>query len=433
MIKALKQVNRERLAQLPIKKFASVFALDISSKAIPYLLAGFYAANMPKEEFGLYSYVFLIAMMVGPQLTLGQESAFTKLHFDERISRPLLIGNQLLVVAILPTLVCILLALGILDVPVDALISEWKLDKTMIALVVGMILGQTALTWTLTYYLVTSNQTRYQVLNFLRVFGIHVVSIIGLLAFGFASAEYRMAVEVPFSLLIAAIAFWPVIQLAEFKIDWSLIKRSFAISFPIWVTGLASLTYGLADKYYLQRFFGAEQLADYAFATFMTLPINLLYTSFNILWIPKFFGSERGGQLGRRSIQAFAWLTLALLLVSLGIWGILLGLRWGGSDTLVSYSMALAVFPVLALAKSLEVGTGVFQNFTVLYEKTYFNIVITVILATVAIVLGLIIIPKYGIWGATLLALLLAMLRLGSYAYLVQNLHAKQKLKLTND
>lgn len=191
---------------------------------------------------------------------------------------------------------------------------------------------------------------------------------------------------------------------AEWKFDFSLLRRMFTYSWPILVLGIAGILNQTFDKQAFPLIYdGADcdiQLGIYGSCVKIAMIMALITQAFRYAYEPFVFGSAKDKDSKETYAVAMKYFIIFTLLAFLCVIGYLdiLKLAIGSS-----YHVGLGVVPVVMAA---EIMMGIYFNLSFWYkliDRTIFGAVFSAIGCAVLIAINVIFVPKYGYmacaWG----------------------------------
>ncbi len=415
MINQYVSLLKNELIKIKDSKFFKVLILDVLSKGSDFLFLPIYLKLLTQEEFGIYTFILYIITTASGIIKLGMDTAASKMYYEtERFDRSkMLFSVNSIWFALFILITGISLTTGIdkfvfidlLNIPLEGYIQI----RYFIFIYIFFNLIQTTLN---VFYVIDDNAINYQRYNFLRTFFGNSLVIFFLYFFVKENGIYfRLGLEsILFSLCFIPLLY-RFIKKMKFDFVWESAKHGFQIGLPMVGTLLVGVVYNLSDKYFLQQSSGYETLAVYNLAIFLTLPISLIFMSFNTIWLPKFFREKSdliNFELSNKHFRNLFIFYLVLFLILEFL--IFLAQFYGLID--LGYSMLLIIFPFIYLSKVLDNLGQLYNNFIVKWGKTVFNLIITICFSILAFLLNFFFIPKFGIIGAVLVLIILAVSKL---------------------
>ncbi len=214
-------------------------------------------------------------------------------------------------------------------------------------------------------------------------------------------AEQRIFYETVLSLfIIIPFYYYYYANCFEYKIDLKIIRRVFKICLPMFLGSIISISYNLADKYFINKFIDSNALGIYNLTMFLIMPIGLLFTSFfDSYWVPVFFNDNKN-EIKVEKTNKVVFLLAIVLLIALPVFFILIFSYLSITNSNIPLKSIIVIFLFLYASKSLDILSQFYNNFFILIEKTYQTVVINFILTILNFILNWILIQRIGIIGA---------------------------------
>ncbi|AEI50307.1 polysaccharide biosynthesis protein [Runella slithyformis DSM 19594] len=370
---------------------------------------------MSQQEFGLYTYLFYIITTLANLLTFGFDTAQSKLFFDENQRKgSLLFTINTFVFGFLIFFTLLVSITGIDQWIFERIISTpgFSFDSYRVSFWLYVALN-IATVFMNVFFLVSERIQLYQYFNLARIFLVNgtVISVFLYWQAPFDNVIFRISLEAILGSFVFGVLYMKYAQNFKPIFNKELLKDALNIGLPMMGSNAISIIYNLSDKYFLQNISGMESLAIYNLSLMLSLPISLIFTSFNTLWIPQFF-KEKNLKINYQHTLKF------LPLFGLG-YAILLSLIWGGvwfmlKANLVAqtYTPILWLLPIVFVGKTFDVFCHLFSNFIIYLKMTQVSFKLTLLFGIMALTLNFLFIPKYGIIASSLIILLVPLCRL---------------------
>ena len=403
-------------------KYFKVFALDVLSKGADFLFLPIYLRLLSQEEFGLYTYIIYIVTTASGIIKLGLDTAASKMYYEgEKYDRSkMLFSVNSMWIGLFSLIVGVsiisdidnTLFIKLLNIPTE---SYFQIRYFVFAYILFNLV-QTTLN---VFYVIDDNAIQYQKYNFFRTFfGNGIVLILLYFVIKDNRVFFRLSIEP----ILFIVSFLPLlyhfIKKIKFQFEWDAAKHGLQIGLPMVGTLLVGVVYNLSDKYFLQKSSGYDTLAIYNLSIFLTLPISLVFSSFQTVWFPKFLQIPSVERFGK-SNQAVKKLGF--------LYSILFMLMYVCIFVLISagiipkeYGLLMYTFPLIYLSKVLDNLVQIYNNFVVAWGKTMFNLIISIIFSIFTLGLNYYFIPSYGIAAAIIILTLLSLMRISTFYLFVK-------------
>lgn len=404
-------------------KFFNVFVLDVLSKGADFILLPVYLKILSQEEYGFYTYFLYVVVTAGSLISLGLNNSVSKMYYEtDKFNR----GTMLFSLNSMPILLFLLLAfigfLSGLDIPlVSGLLGisivDYNSIRPFFCLYILFNLLQTMLN---VFFVISDNAIKYQKYNLIRTISGNLVTILLLISIAHGNKAYfRIYIEP----VMYFIAFSPLIMFffrkLTFRLDLKAMKHGLLVGLPMLGTMIVAVIYNISDKYFLQQSYGFDSLAIYNLAIFLTLPVSLIFSSFNTVWLPRFF-QEKSGKINLTKSNSYLYL-LSLLFLVIFLFMLLvlvIAIKTGLID--LKYLQVLYIFPIIYFSKAADALVQLYNNFVIQWGKTMFNLVTSICFGVLIFFLNYGIIPIWGIYGAACILLFISMTRMAVFSTYVK-------------
>jgi O-antigen/teichoic acid export membrane protein len=188
----------------------------------------------------------------------------------------------------------------------------------------------------------------------------------------------------------------------RFNIDWNLWKRILTYSLPFLIIGLGGMINEVIDRIMLGKLVSADALisktttAIYNFNYKLAIFITLFIQAFKMAAEPFFFNQSKVKEAPLLYAKVMHWFVITLCLaflftaLFLDVWKFYIG---------PTYRSGIGVVPILLAA---NVCLGIYYNLAVWYkvsDNLKYGVLITLIGATITLVLNYLFIPTYGMFA----------------------------------
>jgi len=188
----------------------------------------------------------------------------------------------------------------------------------------------------------------------------------------------------------------------RFNIDWNLWKRILTYSLPFLIIGLGGMINEVIDRIMLGKLVSADALisktttAIYNFNYKLAIFITLFIQAFKMAAEPFFFNQSKEKEAPLLYAKVMHWFVITLCVaflftaLFLDVWKFYIG---------PTYRSGIGVVPILLAA---NVCLGIYYNLAVWYkvsDNLKYGVLITLIGATITLVLNYLFIPTYGMFA----------------------------------
>ena len=405
----VKKLIKEKVAG----DFVKTLSLDALAKGFTFIFLPLYTRVMSEEEFGLFTYLYLIVTTSASIIKIGMDTAFSKLFFDydvEKRKNLTFITNGIWISVFLFLFLTAMLFNW--DTWAISLIIEKNINFASIRIQLWCFILLEILATTLSvYFLVNEKFRHFQVFNFFKIFATNFITFALLYYCMQNRVQYRLTSECIIGLLVFLPLVIQIIKNCTFEVDKEIIDKALKIGLPMVGSLLISTIYLFADRYFIQKYSGLNTLAVYNFCVMLTLPVSLFFTSFNTIWFPM-FAKEKNMQVNyEKTTKITQILFAAFLFIAFLVWASLFFLL---KIEIVknTYYAALYTLPIIFLSRILDTLSNLYTNFVVILGKTTFNLLLVLFLSLLTFSLNYFFTPTYGIFAASVILLIISFLRI---------------------
>ncbi len=190
----------------------------------------------------------------------------------------------------------------------------------------------------------------------------------------------------------------------KFKLFYSkeFVKKIFIITLPFALSAIFARVYGYIDTFMLKMFLGDAQVGFYGVAYKVTFALQFIPLAFVAALYPAFsnFFKEKSAKLESTFVKSFNYLSFIAIPVTFGV----IALANEVVSKLYTSEFSMSIFPLQVLIASIPF---LFVNFSLssflnATNRQKINTRNLGIIMVFNIILNLILIPKLGVWGASL-------------------------------
>lgn len=256
----------------------------------------------------------------------------------------------------------------------------------------------------LLYIRVLQNSTLFVVLNVIRLIiqlSLNIYFVV-MLRMGIIGILYSTLLT---DILIGIYLSFYTFQKVGFKFSVSKCKKLLSFGYPLIFWSLGSFVITFSDRYFLNYFSDTSSVGIYALAyKFGFLLTALVSVPFSQIWEPQRF--EMANQSNAQDVfrKVFFYLNIVFLSIAL-----IIALLIKDVLTIMaapSYMEAHKIVPLILVAVIFQLWTGFCNIGLFLKEKTILYGLSALIAVVLSIILNLFLIPRYGVYGAGLTAVI---------------------------
>lgn len=414
----------------PLKKLAGQTAIyglpSIVGRLLNYVLVPIHTAVFLPEKFGviieMYAYVSFLVVL----LTYGMETAFFRFNSKEENSKDEVFSTTVL--ALIATTVVFISVASIFAQKIADFISYPNNSEYVIWF--SFIVGLDAISSIPLARLRDQNRAPYfAMVNLVSIFlnvGLNIFWI------GYCIPAYQEGVSnffteyffTPtigvgyvfianlFASVLKFVLLSPIIIKSKWKVDFGLLKRMLSYGWPILVASLAIIVNENLDKILIKWLLKDEIGVDAATAEAgiygacykISIIISIFIQAFRYAAEPFFFNQSKEQDAAKSYALVMKYFVIVCSFIFLGVMLYMDLIKHFVRKE--EYWVGLGVVPYLLFA---NIFLGIFYNLSIWYKlsgKTRYGAAISLIGATITIVLNFILIPRVGYMGSAITTLI---------------------------
>lgn len=395
MFSAIKRTGKE----------AIVYGIGLGIvKVAAFLLVPLYTRYLPQEDFGKLGLLTVINAAAIALLSMGLTSAIFRSYYDydDEKSRKLVINTTLILMAIIAFSV---LVTCIWLIP---FLSEMLFDDARSDILIWLIVIKAAAISfrgvPLAVYRARGQATKFVMVNFVAVI-IKLVVIIYLVVVSQKGLVGVVLGDAVTAVFITLVTLWTIrLDLAPI-FSWLEARKLLKFGLPLVPAELASMIFTRADLFFLNRYTDLSVVGQYNAAVIVTTVLQeLLKTPFMLIWTPMILSVEKEEYAKLFYARVTKYLLTITGFLALGISLFANEIIWIVAGT--GYELAAQVLPILCLAQVVYIVQISFGVGITLRRKTQYIPMILGVVALVTIIFNFILVPRYGILGASVVNLI---------------------------
>ncbi|HNE50787.1 MAG TPA: oligosaccharide flippase family protein, partial [Chitinophagales bacterium] len=225
--------------------------------------------------------------------------------------------------------------------------------------------------------------------------------------FDFTKVSYIFISNIFASLLTFLLLVKQLRQL-HLSFDWRLHKSMLYYSMPIMLVGFAGMINEVLDRIIMTRLLpfddltNKEQLGIYGFNYKFSMLVTMFLQAYRYAAEPLFFRHAEKSDSKTILAETMKYYTICVCILFLAIVLFLPIIQYGFilySPKSASYFVGADIIPILLMA---NICLGIYFNISTWYkitDKTYIGAIISIIGATITVVMNIILVPKIGYFG----------------------------------
>ncbi len=384
-------------------KHSSVYGLgNMLSKAVGFVLLPLYTRYLTPTDYGILELIEVTSGMIGLLIGFGVTQAVSRFYYEptNENDRNRVVSTAYWVATVMTVLgagIASLFAVPLSALALDSSRSYQLLLVSFASLAVGVVLQLGQLDLLLRYKSVT-----YQVISVISlVLGVscNVIFIVvfhwGVMAIMVSGLITRVVVGIPLTV-------WTLSR-TGLGIDWGLAKQMVRFGGPLVPSSLANTFVNYSDRYFIKTFATVADAGLWGLANKIGTSIHVLLTSpFIMTFLQRRFEIVKRPDARPTFARISEYYLLAI--TAFGLFTVIFVDEILRVMTTPAFFSAGALVPWIVFAMVL-LGMKYHFEFGILYEKkTSHYAVINIATAILHVVLNLILVRAYGVFGAALAA-----------------------------
>lgn len=230
------------------------------------------------------------------------------------------------------------------------------------------------------------------------------------------------------SLILPYILIFIVRKYFIFRLNLSMLKKSFRFSIPLIPTLLTALILNLSDRIFLDRYMGLHEVGLYSLAYKVASIVLILISAINMAVTPFYYrkintlGDTLSSDWSKKFNNGYVKIIGILILVFLIFSNEVIIIFFGSS-----YNDSTPIVGLLLLSYFFSGTNNVNGRLIMYHKKTKYSMAIDITTAMINLLLNYLLIPEYGMFGAAL-ATLASML----FAFIISYIFVKINLKASS-
>jgi len=411
-----------------LKRLLAVLSVDILVKLSGILLLPVYLRLMTQEEYGLYNYLLSIILTFSVVLNFGLYIPLSKFYHDD--TDPVKRGELLFTLSALLITILALLLLPVYlfrwDYTVIHILFKNNIDYDSYRIGILLALIMTVLNFMLTnYFYATEKIRKLQQYNIARILTINIASVSALfLLKGTGAVQVRLITTYVAELILFLLFVMIFIKESGRRFNRNMAGSGLKLALPIMVSAMFGIVINFSDKFFLEKYGSFTNLSYYYLAASCASVIPLIFTSLQNAWLPLFLKEKdirrnvaRTNKLLLRIFAVFAILSIFIILfvkivLALGI-------------IQHKYQETLYILPLMLVSQIFSAMVPLYTNYLIYFEKTYLTSVTGLLLCFVSLGLSMLLIPRFGVYGAATVSLLSNLTYLCVYYFIIRSFTKK--------
>lgn len=386
----------------PLIKNIAIYTFgSFITKLVNFILLPVYTYYLTVSEFGIVNSMQVLGSFLIIFFTLSLESSYMRLYYDYKTEEEKKVLFSSLSIFIYINGLTMVLLLFVLNKYIGTVYKSIGFFP-FYALIIISTFFSTFSTLPLVHLRINEKATKYLFLSLLQLF-MNIAFTLVFLIFLSRGARGFLEASLISNLVIAFIYFLFTYSRIDFRIDFSILKKSILFALPIIPTLLIAWIIDFSDRLFIERYFNLESVGIYSLAYRFGLLVTFISSSIATAYNPYFF------KLANSEDQVSAQISLyksnnIIILLSLFLTFLI---SFFSQELIMlffnkTYLEASKIIPLIAFSYFLSCVAGLYSLMIYQSKKMVRNLLNALIVCIVNILLNFILIPVLDYNGAAI-------------------------------
>ena len=394
---------------LLLSRLLSVLSIDILVKLSGVILLPIYLRLMTQDEYGLYGYLLSIILTFSVVLNFGLYIPLSKFYHDyeDKNDRGELLFTIISLLAGILILVIVPVYYFGLDYDLVKILFKNQINYPNYRGSVLLALIATIFNFMLTNFFFTSEKIKH--LKQYNIFRIIFINLITLAFLFILSDKDKVRTRLESSYLVELILFFFFFYIYAKEINPKFNRKmagpALKLALPVMLSAVFGIVINFSDKFFLEKYGSFKDMSYYYLAVSCASVIPMIFASFQNAWLPLFLKEKdlqkniaKTNKLMIRLFFIFLALSVFILLFVKSL--LLLNIIQS------KYYETMFILPILLIAQIISALVPLYTNYLVYFEKTHIVSITGLTVCCISLGLSVLIIPRYGVYGAATVSLL---------------------------
>ncbi len=386
-----------------IQKVSIVIIVDTLVKILGFIILPIYLSQMPKDEFGEFTFMFTTAITLSTLMTLNLYVIVIRdLSKSNNLKKNSEYYSTLSIFIIFFN--SFLLLLGFLLELKYSIISSffginiYNIEKIACFLLI-IFFNVLSL---FQYSLILTRKKSFEICLYLilKFLFANFVSLILLFQYNYYdTVSLRL-----FGILIGETILFVFLQILISKkyflfiFNKKYLKNKIIIVYPLIIATLLSLIMITIDKKLIQFYFGNEYLAEYNLVYILLLPLSMVIASFQSIWNPILFKIDKFNKAFVQTKSILIYIFIFLIFLSLAVY-LFIKILLDFDIINKEYNNILNLYLTMIFGMIFGVLINFIDGLNLYLNKTHYKLVVMSVIVIIFSILNFILVPLKGYYG----------------------------------
>lgn len=380
---------------------------QVLPQAIGFLLLPLYIRYLSPTDYGILASMQLLQVIICIFLTLSMDRAIYRLYYDYKTEneRKFFVGSLFCSIVIISSFVTAMLFIC----------GSW-LQKVFESISFHPYYTYMILTSYLSVFsylplavLMIREKAMHYIAITLSKFILDTVLQVYFITVAQRGAEGQLFATFISGAFYLFVYLWVQHKYIIYKLDFTILRPVLSFALPILPNLLASWILNLSDRIFIEKNFSLAEVGIYSLSSKLASIIVILSGGFLSAYTPVFYrvAAEETRMHGDNILSEYNMIHVGILLLS-GTFVSIFSAEIVSFLGNVAYGETRYILPLLAVANIISQGTGVYNLCIYQAKKSYYVMYITFVVALFSVGSNYFLIPKFGVYGAAVGAILVA-------------------------
>jgi O-antigen/teichoic acid export membrane protein len=183
-----------------------------------------------------------------------------------------------------------------------------------------------------------------------------------------------------------------------------LARSSLKLALPVMISAVFGIVINFSDKFFLEKYGSFRDLSYYYLAVSCSSVIPMIFTSLQNAWLPLFLKEKNVQKNVTQTNKLLLRLFLGFIILSLCILLFVKLILYFGIIQ-AKYNETIYILPLLLMSQIVSALVPLYSNYLVYFEKTHIASIAGLTVCFISLSLSLLLIPRYGVYGAATVSL----------------------------
>ena len=394
------------------KKIILLIGVDGLIKGLGLLTIPIYLGLMSKENFGEFSFYFSAATLIIPILTISlfvpQIKSFTETSDLEK--KRLIFTSTIFAVTIFTGVVILILSLTNIGQYIFNFVFGIQENRRLKYYLFVFLIYVGAINLVIyAHTMATMSGKAIALYNLLKLLAHNIFPLFFLnVGAGFSNAtiDRLIGLAVGEFIFVGIYIYWCSKEYLICSIDIDYLKEALRIGLKLMPSSVASLVILMTDRFFLGKYHGMDQLAEYNLALLLIAPAQIIVASSQTTWTPYIFSLTSNNEAYNQSLNLMWKMLIGIVIVMFGI-SVLVLISKNYKIIPSNYQDIEWLILLLSISVTASALVNIPNNLLMRFKNFKFISIISWLGVTLTVISGYIFTRPYGYKAAVISAIII--------------------------